>query len=368
MRAVIVGHPYIDPANRGKLRALAGRGCAVTVAVPESWPFPAPRGTLRAAWEDDSGLRIAPVPVLRPGSETAAWDRRTLRKLLRDFRPDVVQVEEEPWTQVAGAITATAARLGITTVLFSAESLERSLPARQRWRRQRVLGRVAGVLGPNRRATGLLLRDRPGIPAAVLPQLGVSVPPAPPPRGTREFTIVFIGRLVPERGLDLLFRACVQLFGGWEIVVVGTGPAQEELERLAERLGIASRITWLGALPPAELEAAWRRADCLGLPARTTPRWVEAHGRIVLEAMARGLPVVASDSGALPDVLGDAGLIVPEENVDALSRALRTLQESRERREAIGAAARARVMDQFVDVALARRTLEFWRQVEQAAG
>lgn len=362
MRAVVLGHVYVDPANRGKLRSLAGQGCAVAVAVPESWPFPAPRGTLRAAWGDDGGLRIAPVPVQRPATDSATWDRKTIRQLLRDLRPDVVQVEEEPQTQAAAAVAAAAARLGIPTVIYSAESLERNFPARQRLRRRRVLGRAAGLLAPNRHARQLLLRTRPDLPAEVLPQLGIPVP-TPHTRQVQGLSIGFIGRLVPERGLDLLFRACVQVYGAWEIVVVGTGPAQEELEHLAERLGISSRIVWLGALPPAELDSAWQRLDCLALPARTTPRWMEAHGRIVMEAMARGLPVVASDSGALPDVVGDAGLLVPEDDVDALSRALRLLQETPERGRAIGMAARARIMDQFMDTALARRTLAFWRRI-----
>lgn len=360
MRAIILGHPYIDPANRGKLRALAGQGCAVTAAVPESWPVAGPRGTLRAAWGDDNGVRIAPIPVQRPGTDSASWDRGTLRKLLRDFRPDIIQIEEEPWTQAAATATAAATRLEIPSVLYSAESLERTFSARQRWRRQRVLARAAGLLGPNHLATALLQQARSGIPVSLLPQLGVQVPPPAPPRAEGVFAIGFIGRLVAERGLDLLFRACVQLYGAWELVIVGSGPAQEELEQLAERLGIASRIAWLGALPPSGLEAAWRRLDCLALPARTTPRWVEPHGRIVLEAMARSVPAVVTASGALPDVVGDAGLVVPENDVDALSAALRSLQEDAGKRAAVGADARGRVMEQFVDAALARRTLAFW--------
>jgi glycosyltransferase involved in cell wall biosynthesis len=63
--------------------------------------------------------------------------------------------------------------------------------------------------------------------------------------------IGFLGRLDEEKGLDVLLRACVRLYGPWTLTVAGTGPEQETLEALAERLGIASRVTWLGGIPRA---------------------------------------------------------------------------------------------------------------------
>jgi glycosyltransferase involved in cell wall biosynthesis len=180
--------------------------------------------------------------------------------------------------------------------------------------------------------------------------------------------IGFIGRLVPERGLDLLFRACVGFTGKWTLTVVGTGPSQEELEALAERLGISARISWLGPLPREAVDQVWPHLDCVVFPARTTPRWVATAARGALHAMANGVPVVATDSGALPEIVGDTGRIVPEEDVPALNGALEALYADRAECERLGAAGRRRIMEEFSDEAVASKTLVFWRSLMPASG
>ena len=365
MRAVVISRVYINPALRGKLRSLAGMGCAIAVAVPEHWNQPITGGALSAIWGDDAGVRIVPVKVRTLGGHNggAVWDRSTLRKLLRDFRPDVLQIEEEPWSQVASVATRLSVRMKIPPVLFSAESIVRTYPLAQRWRRARSVKRAAGFLGENKLAASLLSRGRSDVPAGIIPQLGVSIPRMLTPVPHQRFTIGFVGRLVPEKGLDILLRAAVRLQGNWDLIVVGSGPAQEELEGLAERLGIASRLSWMGALPPEELSSIWPRLDALALPARTTRQWVEAHGRAVVEAMGFGIPVVGSASGALPEIIGSAGLVVMEDDVPALTDALQELINSPPRRVAFAQEGRRRVMSEYVDAAIARKTLAFWRTV-----
>jgi glycosyltransferase involved in cell wall biosynthesis len=365
MRAVVISRTYINPAQRGKLRALAGMGCAIAVAVPEHWNQPITGGALTAIWGDDAGVRIVPVKVRTVGGRQAGavWDRSTLRKLLRDFRPDVIQIEEEPWSQVAAVGTRLSSRMKIPSILFSADSVTRNYPFAQRWRRARSIKRASGFLAENKLAASLLSRGRSEVPSIVIPQIGVGIPRMLTPVPHERFTIGFVGRLVPEKGLDILLRAAVRLHGNWDLVVVGSGPAQEELENLAERLGIAARITWMGALPPEELATVWPRLDCLALPARTTRQWVEAHGRAVIEAMGFGLPVVGSGSGALPEIIGPAGVVVMEDDVPGLTDALQELITNPSRRVQFALEGRRRVMSEYVDTAIARKTLAFWHQV-----
>lgn len=365
MRAVVISRTYINPALRGKLRSLAGMGCAIAVAVPEHWNQPITGGELSAIWGDDAGVRIVPVKVRSLGGRhaSAVWDRSTLRKLLRDFRPDVVQIEEEPWSQVASVASRLSTRMKVPPVLFSANSVVRNHAMAQRWRRARSVKRAAGFIGENKVAAALLSKGRPDIPTAIIPQLGIGIPRMLTPIPHQRFTIGFVGRLVPEKGLDILLRSVVRLQGNWDLLVVGSGPAQEELEGLAERLGIAARVTWMGALPPEDLATIWPQLDCLALPARTTRQWVEAHGRAVIEAMGFGLPVVGSMSGALPEIIGAAGLVVMEDDVPALTAALQELIDSQPRRVAFAQEGRRRVMSEYVDAAIARKTLAFWHTV-----
>jgi len=366
VRAIIVSRLYADAATRGKLRALAGLGCTIGAVVPASWQ-PAPGEPPRATtFGDDAGVRIFPAAV-RGIDPELTWDTAALRRALAEFRPDVVQVEEEPSTQVAAAVVRAAARLGFRVTLFSWEGLPARLPVLARLRRDRVLRHSAGLIGGSRLALELLSRNHAGRPTAVIPQTGVTPPLMAGSLARPGLSIGFVGRLVPERGLDLLFRACVQLSDTWSVHVAGTGPAQEELEGLAERLGIAARVTWHGALSRPALAALWPELDCAAFPSRTTPRWIETRGRTVLDAMANGLAVAVSASGALPEIVGRAGKVVPEEGVDQLTEVLRGFAQEPDGRRELGAEARRRVLAEYTDESIAQRTLAFWRVVTGSA-
>jgi glycosyltransferase involved in cell wall biosynthesis len=361
----VVSHLYADAAARGKLRALAGLGCTIGAVVPASWRPTSTHAPRATEFGNDGGVRIFPVPV-RGVEPDLTWESAGLKRALAEFRPDLVQIEEGPESLVAGAVARAAGRLRFRIVLFSAESLPRSLPVLARLRRDRVLGRAAGLIGGNRLALGLLSQGRDG-PALVLPQAGVSPPLSAEPQSRPGLAIGFVGRLVPERGLDLLFRACVRLSDPWTIQVAGAGSAQEELEGLAEKLGIAARVTWHGALSRPALHELWPLLDCAAFPSRTTPRWVEARGRAALEAMAHGLAVVVTASGALPEVVGSAGRVVPEEGVDQLAEVLGDFARDPDGRRALGAEARRRVLAAYTDEAIAEQTLGFWRAVTAGA-
>lgn len=380
MRAVIVSQVYADPAARGKLRALAGRGVVVTVAVPERVA-----GGRRTTFEDDAGIRIVPIPVAGatgagdgPGSSSSSsssasasasssagrpstlrWSRRALARLIREFEPDVIQVEEDAASPAAAAVRRIGRRLRRPYVLFVQESLPVSRGFFDRRRRGRTLQDAAGLIAANHLALALADGDE-ARPQLVAPQLGLTLPAAAARPAERPLAIGFAGRLVPEKGLDLLMRACVKIHGSWTLTVAGSGPAQEELEALAERLGIASRVTWLGALTRARLAEVWPRLDCIACPSRATPQWIEVVGRTPMEAMAHGIPAVVTRTGALPEVVGDGGIVVDEEDVAGLAQALERLCTDPAERARLGAQARQRVLREYTDAAVADKTLRIW--------
>lgn len=357
LKAVVVSRLYAEPANRGKLEALAALGCSITALVPAL-----PTDSATPAPSDRAGVGVVPIPARGSPERGLRWNRRALGRALAELRPELVQVEEEPWTEVAGAVAASARRFRYRLCLFSAEGLGPALSLAARLRRTRALRRASGLLAGNRLAESRLGRLRPGLPQARVPQLGIAPARELRPAGRGgDLVIGFVGRLVPEKGLDLLFRAGVRLGGRWRVQVVGTGPSQEELEALAERLGIAAKVTWHGGLPRFALDPLWPTFDCLVMPSRTTPRWVETRAHAAVIAMSHGVPVVASDSGALPDVVGPAGRIVPEDDIERLAEALQELVAEPRLRDELGARARERALAEFTDRAVAERTLGFWR-------
>jgi glycosyltransferase involved in cell wall biosynthesis len=362
MRAAIISHAYLDPAARGKLKALAGLGCAVAVAVPERWPGPDGRGNIVATFLDHAGVRI--VPIRTAGGPGSPWNRGDLDRFLADFRPEVVQVEEEPESPAGALALKIAERLRLPRVLHSWRSLPPKLGFWEGRRGRRALTRATGILAGNRSAASLLGQLRPGVPLATIPQLGVTPPLTISRSSQPEFTIGFAGRLVPEKGMEVLLNAAVKLHGRWRIIAAGTGPEQIRLEALAEKLGIGSRIEWLGMIPQMELQELWPRIDCVVQPSRPNNGWVESYSYATVEAMAWGVPAVVSDCGALPELVGGAGMVVPPGDVAALTAALGRLRDDISVRDSLGSAGRKRVMDEFTDAAVAQRTLGFWKSLK----
>ena len=363
MRRVLIVSPiYLNPANRGKLRALAARDLDVTVGVPERLREAALGRTVEAGWERQNGVEVFPIPVRHwTNPDEARFRKRPLISLLRDKRPDVVQVEQEPTTRVCQQVVRVARKLKFPVVLLTLQNVELSLRLFPRARRRRTLRRLKGAIAGSAGAAAVLHRTVPDLPVAVVPQLGVQVPPEPEHALHEGLAIGYVGRLVPEKGVDTLLQALAEnREGRWHLWVVGDGPDRERLERMASELRLAARIRWTGGLPPAEMARLWAELDVLVQPSRGLASWAEQSAHVVAEAMAHEVAVVGTGAGATPEVIGDAGAIVPPDDPAALAGALRRLSAAEQRRP-LAQAGRARVMQLLSEDAVAERTLGFWR-------
>lgn len=155
------------------------------------------------------------------------------------------------------------------------------------------------------------------------------------------FTVGFAGRIVEEKGWRVLARA---LPAGARLVFAGDGPQRGELESLA---AADERIEFLGLLPKHELWSFYAALDCLAVPSLTTPRWKEQSASTLVDGLAMGLPIVASDSGGIADIMGPAGLLVPEGDAAALSDALVRLRDDEALRGRLGELGRERFRREF---------------------
>jgi glycosyltransferase involved in cell wall biosynthesis len=163
--------------------------------------------------------------------------------------------------------------------------------------------------------------------------------------------ILFVGRLVPEKGADLAIRALpsvVKYHPDAHMEIIGDGPQRGSLDILVERLGLTGRVRFVGALPPDQLSPRYRAASVCVVPSRS-----EGFGLVALEAMASARPVILSDLPSLRRISmdGDVADLVPPDDADALAAAITRLLGDRARRDLFGARGRTRAESYSWDVA-----------------
>jgi glycosyltransferase involved in cell wall biosynthesis len=178
--------------------------------------------------------------------------------------------------------------------------------------------------------------------------------------------LLFIGRLVPYKGVDVLLRAMAEVDAtAW---IIGSGPLRAALEHEATRLGVERRVQFLGGLPDAEVVAHLHACDVFVLPSVTH---AETFGMVQLEAMACGVPVVSTSvRSGVPWVNrhGETGLVVEPGNAADLAEAFRVLLADSALRHRMGEAGRARVASEFTLETMAARTAAIYREVTAASG
>jgi rhamnosyl/mannosyltransferase len=178
--------------------------------------------------------------------------------------------------------------------------------------------------------------------------------------------VLFVGRLVPYKGVDVLLRALVSIDA--RAVIVGDGPLREPLEQLARDLGIAGRVRFAGNAPPDELTALYNACDLFVLPSVTR---AEAFGMVQLEAMSCRKPVISTNlPSGVPWVNQHevTGLVVPPSDTGALAAAMQTLVSDRELRVRMGVAGRQRVVREFSLDRMVRQTTSLYAEVASVRG
>jgi glycosyltransferase involved in cell wall biosynthesis len=184
------------------------------------------------------------------------------------------------------------------------------------------------------------------------------VPPAERP--SREQSLLYVGRLIPEKGVEELFAALHHVAGelpDWRVSIIGRAPAQHRRRyrrSLAELQAIwGDRLLWTEAMPHAQVMAAFARAAITVVPSR----WQEPFGRTALEGLAAGSAVIASRTGGLPEIVGDAGLLLDSVTPGAIASAILALAHDPGRRAALGQAGEQRAATRF-DIHLLSQRLD----------
>lgn len=368
MRVLMLSKACIVGIYQRKLEEIARLGVDLLALVPSSWKDE--RGETRLERAFTAGYRLEAIPI-RLNGNFHLHHYPTLAGWIDRFQPDIVHIDEEPYNLATWQALWSARRAGAKTLFFSWQNLCRAYPPPFNWGESWVLRHADHALMGTESAAQVSRAKGYAGPLAVVPQFGVDpdlFEPAPQ-REERPFTIGYVGRLVEEKGVHLLLEAAARLDHDWRLRIIGSGPERAALGALAERLGIAYRIAWVDWAASTEMPAHYHRLDALAIPSLTRPNWKEQFGRVITEALASGVPVVGSDSGAIPDILGDAGLIVPEGDVSALAGALTRLHRDPALRSDLAARGRSRVLQYFTHAQIAAATVAVYKDmIQQSPG
>ena len=314
MRVLMLSKACIVGIYQPKLEAIARRGVDLTVLVPPAWTDE--RGTQQLERSFTAGYSLRPIPIRFNGS-FHLHHYPTLAREITQLQPQIVHIDEEPYNLATWQALRLARRAGAKSLFFTWQNIARRYPPPFSWGERWALRCVDYAIAGTEDAADVLRRKGYRGRLKTIPQFGTSETLFAPAqiRPQRQFTIGYIGRIVPEKGIDILLRAAAQLDGDWRLRLVGGGSARDEIRALTHALQVDDRVTFVGQLPSAALPAEYHKIDVLVLPSLTRPNWKEQFGRVLVEAMASGVPVIGSDSGAIPGVIGEAGRIVPEGDV-----------------------------------------------------
>ena len=351
-----------------KLVEIARCGVELVVAVPRGWRDERGWLPLERAHTEGYDLRVTPI-VLNGSFHLHVYP--FLHRLVSEVQPDLLHVDEEPYNLATWRAVRLASRKRIPALFFTWQNLHRRYPPPFSWLERDVYRRSAYALAGNRDAVDVLRAKGYAGRVRVLPQFGVD--PAlydrtlPPESGT-PFVIGYAGRLVPEKGVGDLLYAAARLSAArgtsaWELHILGGGPDRRRLEALARALNIAERVRFEGQVPSGEMPGHLACLHALVLPSHSRPNWTEQFGRILVEAMASGVPVIGSDAGEIPNVIGDAGLIYPEGKIGALRASIESLMAGPDRWMVYSQRGCDRVEAHYTQAQIAAETVEVYKVI-----
>lgn len=374
MNVLYVSKALVAAAYRDKIREL-GREVRITAIIPDRWG----RDVIERS---DVGVpEPIRVPVRFPG-RNHFHVYPGAREWLAVTQPDLVHIDEEPYSLVTLQLGMLCGRLGIPFVFFAWQNLERQLPPPFGRLRTAVFRRAAGAIAGTTGAARVLERAGYSGLLAVIPQFGVDPdrfrPDASAAAATRAglgipgdaFLVGFGGRLVAEKGVHVLLDAFARL--GSEpsaphLLFAGDGPESRPLAERSRRLGIGGRVHFKGRVDSTAMAALLPALDVLVLPTIGTRTWTEQFGRILVEAMACGVPVIGSRCGEIPNVIDDAGDLFPVGDADALASILEAHHLHPALRTARSEAGRARVLQNFTQHRVAADTAAFYSRLLERA-
>jgi glycosyltransferase involved in cell wall biosynthesis len=376
MKVLVISHPAIQPTYHRKFHEISRyRDVELRILVPETW------------FENEQNLRFSVPPagdhlsfysgkVTSPGYGSRFFFTKGIVEHFQEFRPDIIHLEEEPWSLCAlqtiilrhlfcpGSKLIFRTSLSIPIKLkfgFIGSFIER-ITFKKCDHAFVLSGRAGKLLRQKGYRKGMSISYN-GVDTRMFRKMDASALRRELGIGGSEFVIGYVGRLMRMKGLATLIEAFAALEDG-RLLLVGSGDYREDMLATASRLGVRDRIILAGTIPAADVPEYINCMDVLVLPSITTPGWVEFFGRVLAEAMLCEVPVIGSNSGEIPNVIGDSGLVFQEGDERDLKDKLVMLIKNPGLRHALAEKGHERAESLYTWESVARDTYDTYLSLE----
>ena len=330
LRVLTISKPYVSAAYRHKFALLAADSrFKIGILCPKAW------GSQWCEPESENPPYWFRTLDIRLNGRNHFHTYVGLAAAIDEFAPDVLNVEEEHYSLVTAQAFRLARSRRLPALFYTWQNIAKSYPPPFSWIEKMVFGQAAVGIGGNAESLAILRQKGYRGPLMEIPQMGINLDLfAPKSSAAAErssakkslglsdhgFLVGFVGRLVEEKGVQVLIEALsMTQNSNINVLILGNGPYASSIKNMAEALGVAARVHFAASVASSQVSSYLKAIDALSLPSLTRPNWKEQFGRVLIEAMAAEAVVLGSSSGEIPRVIGDAGLIHHEGDARMLS-------------------------------------------------
>ncbi len=387
MRILVASHTYIVDLNCEKFKTLAqlDPNIEVTIVVPQKWK---PGGVQNQIIETkprlEGNFKVVPVSNFSQNNQGLLTFGTDIIRLLNEFKPQIIQVEQGVKSfAYAQLITLNKwLNLKAKNVFFTWWNLPYQSKFLVSYLEQYNLSHTDGLVAGNQDAADILRDHGYDKAVAVMPQLGVDETLFSPTKNRdladqvaikeEDFVIGFVGRFVEEKGIFTLLKSLQSLPDKpWKLLLLGRGELKDKIIKESQTIGIEDKVIIVESVAHDQVPQYINLMNVLVLPSETTYKfktltavgWKEQFGHVLIEAMACKVPVIGSNSGEIPNVIKEAGLIFPEADVSALENCLSRLILNPQLANELSEKGYQRVLENYTNKALAQKILNFYQSV-----
>lgn len=326
MNLLVVSHPCVTPVNQQFfVEVQEATGWEVSILGPSNWIDDYGKVRSLEPSKEFNGC-ITSIPVLLSGNIPLHIYKSTIVQHLKSIRPDAVYVHNEPYAASTAQILLAVKALGkkSTFGFYSAQNINKKYPPPFSWTEKWVYRSSSFAFPCSETVRDTLYAKgysgvAPLMPLGIDPQLyqdreDDSINKAL--KRPEEFLFGYVGRITEEKGLHTLITALASLCDQlpWRLALVGDGPQVPALKSLIQDFGVEDRVSWLGYVPHTDTPKYLSSFDALVLLSETQPNWKEQFGRVIVEALSCGTPVIGTNSGEIPFLIErtKGGIVVEE--------------------------------------------------------